>query len=466
MHYQVVENFRKQYFKNLLTEDHLLTQQGERFFKKVLDINGDEEPMNEFKYVFQKDGKKYLLDSKFKKELPIGFSPNKCEKISSGGEAYYLVKDPFPAKFTPERRLSMRQLVDTLAGFKHTQPMQYNIDVMMSLTQVLSKAFFRKSSEPSFGKDSTIATLGSLSYKAMTIENPTIAKLELLATTKLLAINELNDITKGDWKMIEQFLLAVGAFKETYTKRSRATSGVSEIIDISDLSVAIMYNDIDCYDSPDAYFDTRATKQCKDRFPALRFYGGFDEDFNAVDSIDINDFVKEHWEDYVGIVRTLAYFSRGENLMKELKHFELKVKLSSSNRWNNSLNKLLRVVDLYCETQEEFDSYVAGIKSCMDDYDSMTRYTNSVQMLAVHFKLKAEDRKGLYRLSDLLNHFLSNTPEREKGTPKYERILSTLQKFIKEKSFFKLEKAIKAFIVESQSLNKTKTVADLKDAKW
>ena len=136
-------------------------------------MNGEEVDANKFGYVLEKDGKKYLIDSKFKKELPIGFSAT--EKIAYGGEAYYLVLDPYPAKFVPEKVFTMRELVDKLSIFAHEEPMQYKTDVMVTLTQLLHKAFFRKSSVPSFGKDSTVATLGSFSLKALTVENPTIA---------------------------------------------------------------------------------------------------------------------------------------------------------------------------------------------------------------------------------------------------------------------------------------------------
>ena len=462
LHYQAVEKFRKEYFKNLLTEEHLI--EGERFFKKYLDIQGDEYELNEFTFILQKEGKKYLLSSKFKRDLPIGFT--KTEKVSIKDQAYYRVLDPFPAKFTPEKRLSMRELVDKLTMFNHTQPLQYKLDVMSALTQIFSKAFFRKSSIPSFGKDSTIAILGSLSYKALTIENPTIAKLELLSSTKLLAINELNDIGTAEWKMIEQFLLAVGAFKETYTKRSRATSGVGETIDISKLSVSIMYNDVDCYDSYDKYFDSRATKQTKDRFPALRFFGGFDEDFNAIDNVDIEAFVKEHWEEYVDIIRTIAYYSIPANLMKELKQFKAPT-LSSSNRWNNSINKLLRVTDCYCKDQEEFDTYTHGLKSVMSEYDSMTRYPLLVQQLSVHLKVKKEERKNIYRLRDLLNHFVENTREVDKQKQWYKDIVSTIHNYINEESFIKVEEYIKVWISKfEEEKSRKKTASSLNSKRW
>ena len=464
LHYQAVEKFRKEYFKNLITEEHLIDS--EKFFKKYLDIQGDEYELNEFAYVFQKEGKKYILPSKFKKELPIGF--NTTEKVSIKDQAYYRILDPFPAKFIPEKSLTMRQLVDTIAGFSHSEPMQYRLDVMSALTQVISKAFFRKSSVPSFGKDSTIAILGSLSYKALTVENPTIAKLELLSSTKLLAVNELNDISTADWKMIEQFLLAVGAFKETYTKRSRATSGVGETIDISDLSVAIMYNDIDCYDSNDKYFDTRATKQCKDRFPALRFYGGFTEDFNQIDSLDIDVFVKEHWDTYKDIIRTLYYFSNPSNVLRGLKRFKVNEHLSSSSRWSNSLNKLLRIVDLYCETQEEFDEYVFLLKRCMNEYESMVRYPSLVQRLALHLKLKKDERKDIYRLQDLLLWFDENTSEEKKQMDSHKDIVSRIHNYIKEESFIKVEGLIKSWISEFESTKKQakKSVASLNSKHW
>jgi len=463
LHYQAVDTFRKEYFKNLLTDEHLI--EGEKFFKKYLDMEGDETEYNKFVIVLQKDGIKYLAPSECKKILPIRV--DRTEKVSISGEAYLKIDKYSPARFTPQKVMSMKELVNTLAAFNHTEPMQYKVDVMTALTQILSKAFFRKSSVPSFGKDSTIATLGSLSYKALTIENPTIAKLEMLSSTKLLAINELNDIGKAEWKMIEQFLLAVGAFKETYTKRSRATQGVGEIIDISKLSVCLMYNDIDCYEDPEKYFDFRATKQCKDRFPALRYFGNFDVDFNEIDSINIDAFVKKHWDTYVAIIRTMAYYSIPANMMKELKHFKVEP-LHKSNRWNNSLNKLLRIVDLTSDTQEEFDSYTNTIKQCMGEYSAMTRYPELVQRLAIHLKLKKEDRKEVNRLQDLLYWLQTNTTEKDKMKDSHKAIVSTIQNYISMDSFIVVEQMIKELIskFEKDKLVKQKSASDLNSKHW
>jgi hypothetical protein len=463
LHYQLVDAFRKKYFQNLLTEEHLV--EGEKFFKKYLDMEGDEVEFNKFVIILQKEGIKYLAPSSCKNTLPIRV--DSTEKVSIGGEAYLKIDRYSPAKFTPEKKMNMKELVDTLASFEHSQPDQYKVDVMTALTQILTKAFFRKSSSPSFGKDSTIATLGSLSYKALTIENPTIAKLEMLSSTKLLAINELNDISKADWKMIEQFLLAVGAFKETYTKRSRATSGVGEIIDISKLSVAIMYNDVDCYEDPERYFDYRATKQCKDRFPALRYYGCFTEDFNAVDKLNIEEFVDKHWDTYVGIIRTLAYYSIPSNVLKELKHYKCS-ELSRSNRWNNSLNKLLRIVDLYSSSQEEFDKYVLVVKQCLAEYESMVRYPELVQRLAIHLKITKDDRKGINRLQDLLYFLQTNTTEKDKSSDSHKAIVSTIQNYISQDSFIVVEQLIKGLIGKFEKDNSVKKqlVADLNSKHW
>ena len=461
MNYKAIDTFRRSYFKDLLTEEHLVDS--ERFFKKVIDLYGEEVELNEFGFVLQKEGKKYLLQSKFKKELPVGFT--KTEKVAFNGEAYYRVLDPYPAKFIPEKRYSMRELVDVLASFSHSEPMQYKLNVMLSLTQVLSKAFFRVSSVPSFGKDSIVAILGSLTYKALTVENPTIAKLELLASTKLLAINELNDISKGDWKMIEQFLLAVGAFKETYTKRSRATSGVGELIDIGKLSVSIMYNDIDCYDSFDSYFDTRATSQCKDRFPAFRFFGGFTEDFNAIDKVGVDVLVEKNWDLYVGLIRSLAYYSLTDNVMRDVKRFKVVGELSSSNRWSNSLSKLLRIVDLYCDSQDEFDQYVKVIRSAMDEYEAMTHYPELVQKVAVYYGLGKDERKDLNRFVDLLSYFVSHTPEVKKRSESYKSMVSTIQIYINEHSFVRLERMVGELLATVKD-KKEHSVSDLNTKRW
>jgi hypothetical protein len=281
-------------------------------------------------------------------------------------------------------------MVDKLAGLKHSNESHLKLLWFMTITQMMDRANFRFSTPAGFGKDSAIDIMGNLVGGANTVENPTLAKLEFMTHNKLLAINEVVDVSGADWRNIQQFLLAAGAHKPEVTKHSRAmASGVKEILDISKFSISLMYNDIDHYPEEGKYFDDVTKSAVKDRFPALRLYGNFTEDFNEIKSVNIKKFVKDNFKEYEDLVRTFTFFK--ENLLDRYHNYgieKLQTRYATSfgrvnmcERWKINLGRLLKVIDVYCDTQSEFDGWLVILSKSIQDYYDMLGYPAKVELL-------------------------------------------------------------------------------------
>jgi hypothetical protein len=48
-------------------------------------------------------------------------------------------------------------------------------------------------------------------------------------------------------------------------------------------------------------------------------------------------------------------------------------------RWKVSLGRILKVVDLYCESQKEFDYWLEVIMNAIEDYREMVQYTKAYE---------------------------------------------------------------------------------------
>jgi len=343
LHYESLNAFKKNYFKNLLTTEHLVDD--ERYFKKVKDEEGEDYELNKYCFILIKDNTKYLLPSEYKKHLPL-VAVHKM-KVAVNDTAYYFLKKVKPAAFTSYRAMSFRNLIDKLSTFNHSNNQHYKLLWLMIITQMIDKANFRVATNPGFGKDSVVQIANSLFGNAISVVSPTIAKLEFLTFAKLLAVNEVNDIKADQWRDIQQFLLDVGDMKSETAKRSRATNGVSEILDLSELSLMLYYNDITDYpNAEDKYLDFVTKKAVLDRFPALRLYGEMTEDFNKIKDVDVKELVDNSRKDYESLIRSVTFYKN--NFMKELHGWKCKSEFSKlSERGKLSIGKLLRFVDLY-----------------------------------------------------------------------------------------------------------------------
>jgi len=424
LYYDFLSQFKRMFYKDLLTIENLVGHQI-KIDKMSFPGGNIDDAANFWGYVLEKNGVKYLLSStdiagkevNLGKLLPI-FATNLL-KVASKGTVYHWIKKPISAKIRPVKTKTFKEVVDILSSLKHTNMEHQKLMWFMGITQLYDRANFRISTPAGFGKDSTVDILGSLIGKANTIENPTLAKLEYMCSNKWLAINEVIDIKKGDWRTMEQFLLSAGAQKSEITKHSRATTnGVKEILDLSSLSLSLMYNDIDHYPNADLYFDTVTKKAVLDRFPPLRLNGEFTEDFNSVKDYDVEAFAKEKYEIYKDLIGNFVYYQK--NILDTMHRYKIKGLRTLPKRWKLNIGRLLKIIDMYCESQEEFDKWVNIINTSMIDYEDMLRYPSSIEI--AHKKLSGEDFQLLHKKLKEIKTFTTKL-EVIKGYLKPEQVI-------------------------------------------
>ncbi len=377
LYYDCISEFNKRFYEEVIHASHL--QGGEiRIDKLNLPDGGIQEEVNFWGYTFQKNEKKYLLPSMYKgikidlkQILPL--IPKDLEKVAYRGQVYWMINKPISVKFKPQKTITFKKLVDILSYHNHTNKEHQKILWFLGLASIMERVNFRLSTPPSFGKDSVVDIVGNLFGGSATIEQPTIAKLEYMTSaTKWLAINEVIDLKGQEWRNIEQFLLQAGAHKPSITKHSRAVmSGVTEILDISHFSISILYNDIDCYPDMYKYLDFISKDAVLDRFPAFRLYGVLNEDFNQIKNVNVSDFVSFNMENYKELIYNFTYYK--ENLFKELKHFKVELP-SMPERWKINVGRILRIIDLYSDNQEEFSYWCKILFNSMQDYKDMLKY--------------------------------------------------------------------------------------------
>ena len=381
LYYEALSEFNKQYYADLLTHEHV--RSGKIHIPKLLlDDNVSEE--NDFKgWELEKKGVKYLISDtiqqtkiELKDILPI--KAQDCMEAAAKGMVYKWVMRPISMKFKEEKVFSFKELVDKFCSLEHSNPRHQKLNWFIGLTSALDRMNSRVCTPPGFGKDSTVDILGNLIGGCATIENPTVPKLEERASIlKWLAVNEVCDISKANWREIEQILLAMGAFKPVVTKRSKAHGTVGEEINISTFSISLMYNDINTYTKIDRFFDIVAKGAIKDRFPAFRLYGTFKEDFNSGRRIKIPDYVNTYFEDYKNLVYTFMWHKR--HMHEQVHHYNQAKLVQMPERWLTNIGKLLNIIDVYCDTQSEFDAWIMTINNSLKDYKDMLDYPDLLE---------------------------------------------------------------------------------------
>jgi hypothetical protein len=439
LHYDTLEEFHKEYYKGLFTQDHIIDD--EKYFKELTQQGSpDTYGIDRYCAVLLKDGKKYLLKSDFVKVLPIKLK-NQSLKYSSRGDVYYVIEDEdfVSVKIRAEKTMSFKELVDRLSSLSHGNPDHYKLLWLMEMSQMMGRAYYRISTPPGFGKDSTVDIAGVLLGNTHTIEsNPTTAQLMKLTYSKHLGVNEVVGTPKAEWNRMQQYLLSVTAFKNKVTRRSlnMTNPNSGDTLDVSNHSITLMYNDVDCYPIGTEYFDSMASAPMKDRLPALRLYGVMKEDFNVLEGKDVNKIAVDNKKWYDEVIRAFHYYKN--NLDSEL-HFYVTPSLKGyAERWVTNIGRLFKVFDLYSSTQEEFDSLCSVLFDAMKDYENMAHYPVALRNFAKKNKVKVVEYDENPTIHFLINKFS------EAG---HKDIASFLKVVEKAKTFTEKVLLLEAYVV-------------------
>lgn len=351
-------------------------------------------------FVLQKDKKKYLLSDKTDTEdlFPMRINPDELQKVAFKGEVYWLVGKFTKVKLMPDKVVDFRTMFDSMSAFEHQCPKHYKLLWFQEFTQLLMSANYRNATPPGFGKDNVADTANVLHGNVSILDDePTKAKLEeRTSVCKHLVISEVMDLPAPVWKQLEQYLLKAGAKKANITKRTRAYGGVKEDINSSKLSVSMIYNDINNYPDMTKYVDFISKEAVLDRFVPFRMSGRLTEPFSKLHTEDIPKLVEEGMPIYKALIKSLLYYKL--NYHKYLKKFDRSKLMAFEQRWVGNVHQLLDVISIYCETQEEFDSWVDTINFCHMDYKRMLTFPSYYEKFKrkVPPKELEEERKKLF----------------------------------------------------------------------
>jgi hypothetical protein len=358
-HNDVISSFNTKLFSNIFTDDNVTS------LKKSIKIG----EVKYYGYYLEKNKEVYFATDAHVKQLP--FKVIEYSERDFKTEVYKMITKIQSIVIPADKRMSFRHLVDTTPNFNHSNPLHFKLYKIVSLAGYIDRLNVRVSTEAGFGKDSTISIIGGLVNSTANIYGATFAKLEYLLKNKFLVMNEMGNLKSDDKANMQEFLLAIGAYFNTYNKRSRKTSNTQEQYDISKTSLMIMYNLPEYYVSRgQEYFDMMFTKAVANRFIPFLFEGRLTTKFDKViDPVYLSDKYDSTLKDTIA---TINYFKN--NNVTEIKYVMPKeVKFSDElMRYDRSFKVISKYISEYSLNQEEFDLLTKELYKCYLNYGKHT----------------------------------------------------------------------------------------------
>ena len=360
-HNDCITEFNTELYANIFTEENITSK------KKAIKIGVNPEPF--YGFYLEKGREVYFVLDNDSKELP--FKIVESEETDYKGEVFKIITRVCPITIPAEKRMSFRELVNKTPSFKHTNQYHFLLYKIIAIASHMDRVNYRVSTGAGFGKDSVVSIISQLVDSTANLYGATFAKLEFVLMNNLIILNELGNLKKDEKINMQEFLLAVGAYFNTYTKRTRRTNTTQEQYDVSKLSLIIFYNLPEYYrNKAQEYFDQMFTKAVINRFIPFVFEGQLTTAFDTV--IDSHMIMEKNRALYKDVIATLNYFK--ENKLNSIKYVVDKSVIKFSDelmRYERTFNTLLKYVAEYADSQEEFDGLSKELFRCYKNYDKL-----------------------------------------------------------------------------------------------
>ena len=358
-HSDCISAFNAELYDNIFTDENVVSKQ------KAIKL-GDKKY---YGYFLEKGKSSYFVPSEFITEIP--FKVTKKVTTDYKSDVFDVIIDCEGITIPAEKRMSLRELTDTIANFSHSNPLHFKLYKLVALAAYIDRINARISTDAGFGKDSVVNIISALVNSTYNMYGGTFAKLEFALVNKLIVLNELGHLKPDDKFNFQEFLLAVGAYFNIYTKRTRKTGTTQEQYDIGKLSLMIFYNLPSYYVSKNQeYFDQIFTKAVINRFLPFVFEGTITTKFEKL--VDPAEIVAEYKDVYKDVIATINHFRAHPVMEIKFKVPETIKFTKEFMRYDRTFNVIMKYISEYSRTQEEFDLLTKELYKCYQNYDKLT----------------------------------------------------------------------------------------------
>ena len=366
-HNDCISCFNQQLYSDIFTEENLHGR------KKCITLAGKKY----YGFFFEKGINQYFVLDIHAESMP--FKIKKFIERDYKNDVFRFATDVQPVSIPASKNLTFRQLIDTAPNFTHTSPKHFQIYKILAYALAIDRVNCRVSSEAGFGKDSVVNIIAQLVDSTVNLYGATMAKLEYVLRNKLIILNELANLKKEEKIQMQEFFLAVGAYFNTYTKRSRKTDLTQEQYDISKLSLVLFYNLPSYYTSKgQEYFEQMFTGAVVNRFIPFVFDGRLTTRFDRI--IDVAGVVKENEKVYKDVIATIKYYQQNPVTAIKYKVNRELIKFPKNlMRYDRSFNVFLKYIGEYCNSQEEFDDLSRELFLCYKRYEELIKEGTTIK---------------------------------------------------------------------------------------
>jgi len=374
-YYETLKAWNQRTFSNILPQ-HILNEE--------ISIKNKETGEHEFFWSFIYNKKRYLIRSHqtrinkqgrkeeydVSEDFPIII--NATSKINYSGKVYHIINDYKSVKIGPEKNHSVKEIIDTIFPLEHTDSDSFLLMKIIAFASYVSRINCRLCSDAGFGQDSLFKIMNLLLNDVCTINPRSTAAAEYRLTNNTLVLNELSNLSSEQVSLMQELLLMIGDMSTNYNKSTRGKQNIGsfDTYDISNLSLVILYNNPDYYESvgqDEKFFDNVFQRAVTDRFLPLKLKGQLDmEQFDK--KPDFKYLLDNYSEEVRKIIKSIAWYNQNWNEFQENRWEEQTEVPELKGRHPMHYYKIRRVMQSYAESQQEYNKLVINLNRAYQNY--------------------------------------------------------------------------------------------------
>ena len=384
-HYAVWQAFNKKVYTKTLTSEHIIMNGNEKHIETVMKIESNKDtdsvhvvaPFNPVykKCIFlEKDGRKYILPSKYKQLLPLNVKIGyECYLKKTDPTVHVFIEEPSIAKITPERTMSFKTVLQVFNPMTVSNPKVLTFLKMLEFASSYKGVKCCVCGNPASMKNSCGTIFRYILNNIVRIGKPTLAKLEtLFYYNQKVYPDEMTSLTPANVREVESFFLTISDDSPDFTKHSMATKKDMNNINATNLSCIFTYNRVQDLNNDAQFFDDiwQNVGAFRSRFPQLLLPESIImEELPKLNQRQANKVMELNYDPLRTLCKNIIYYV---NHMDEEMHGWERGKLKiSSTRHRTNLQGVLDVLDVASDTQEEYDDWLQFVNNCVTGYKAM-----------------------------------------------------------------------------------------------
>jgi hypothetical protein len=382
-HYAVFKAFANRIYKESLGSEHLMYNGSEMYFETyfriidgcVVECAIDDADKRSC-YLLEKGSEQYMLPLVFAKHFPLKVLRSEpCHIKKSDKRVWKRVLETEAMVLPSKKRRSFKEFVTAWNPVEHTNPQSKTFLTILAIASRYKGVKLCICSEPAAMKNANFTLIGHITGDVVRMVKPTLARIEnAVAYNRVLIFDEVTSMTKESIDDIELPIAWFGDNSSEYDAHSMKTNKKQQKSDLTQTSIIFPYNRKQDIGRGKVFFDEKWTNPgaIKDRYPQFLIEGRVAETAANLNMTQAEEIMKTHFNDIAKVASELNYWFL--NMHKEMHKYNRDIyimALASKNRHITNTEGLLDALDVYCDTQQEFDDWQTWLLSRMQAYKRM-----------------------------------------------------------------------------------------------